>query len=281
MIYDLIKSDINVYSMHTNYDINENGMNDILAKKLDLEDISILHPNKEEDLFKLIVYVPCKYAEKVRTALFNVGAGHIGNYDMCSFNINGKGTFRPLEGANPFIGIKNVIETVDEVRIETIAREKDLKKVINTLIKTHPYEEPAYDIIKLENKIYKGLGRMGILKNSVKVKEIAIKLKNLLNLNCISIIGDIEREIKKVAIIGGAGSDLINIAKNKGCDLIITGDVKHHVAIEALEDNIVVIDATHYGLEQIFIDHIKSLLNNYYKSLDIHCIYNKQPFNFI
>ncbi|GFR36117.1 Nif3-like dinuclear metal center hexameric protein [Thermobrachium celere] len=281
MIYDLIKNDINVYALHTNYDINDNGMNDILATKLNLKEISVLFQNKIESLYKLIVYVPVDYAEEVSSALFRAGAGHIGNYDMCSFNLKGKGTFRPLEGSNPFIGNKNIMESVDEIRIETIVREKDLKQVINALLKTHPYEEPAYDIIKLENKIYKGIGRIGILEKTVKAKDVANELKEKLNLNFVVIIGDTERQIRKVAIVGGAGGDLIHIAKNKGCDLIITGDVKHHVAIEALEDDIVVLDATHFGLEQVFIEHIKTLLNNSFNSLDIHTIYTKQPYNFI
>ncbi|WP_027308593.1 Nif3-like dinuclear metal center hexameric protein [Caloramator sp. ALD01] len=281
MIYDLIKNDINVYALHTNYDIANDGMNDVISKKLNLKNVSVLEETNKEKLYKIITYVPTKYAEELKEALFNAGAGCIGKYDKCSFNVLGEGTFRPLNGTNPFIGQINKLQRVEEIKIETIVTASNLNTVINTLVKNHPYEEPAFDIIKLENTLPQGLGRIGYLDIPLSAKDFAMQVKKIFNLKMITLIGDKNKKINKVAVIGGSGSDLINVAKSKGCDLILTGDVKHHIAIDAIENDIVVLDVTHFGLEQVFIEDIYTLLTSNFDNIEVMKTYSKQPFYFI
>lgn len=280
LVYKLIRNNINLYVLHTNYDVAPNGMNDVIAKKLNLNKIEVLSDDKNVNLYKLVVYVPATHENEVRKVLFDCGAGHIGNYDSCSFNTKGIGTFRPLDGSHPFIGEINKQEYVEEIKIETIITQENLNTVIAKMLQVHPYEEPAYDVIKLENKINRGIGRIGELDKPIMLNEFAVNVKKIFNLDNVTVIGE-NKLIKKVAIVGGAGSEFINIAKKKKCDLIITGDVKHHIAIDALENDISVIDATHYGLEQVFIDDIKNILENEFKSIEVIRYFNKQPFNII
>lgn len=280
LVFKLIRNNINLFALHTNYDIADNGMNDVIARKINLNNISVLSDEKKESLYKLVVYVPVTHQEELRNTLFENGAGKIGNYDSCSFNIDGMGTFRPLCGANPFLGKVNQLAFVNETKVETIVTQDKLNTVISKMIETHPYEEPAYDIIKLENKIVKGIGRIGELAKPIMLNDFAYNLKQILNLENVIIVGE-NKLIKKIAVVGGAGSDFINIAKQKQCDLIITGDVKHHIAIDAIEKGISVIDATHYGLEKVFIEDIKNIIENEFSSIKVFTYYNKQPFNII
>lgn len=280
LVYKLIRNNINLYVLHTNYDCAENGMNDVIARKLNLTKIEVLSDDKNTSLYKLIIYVPVTHENEIRKVIFENGAGHIGNYDNCSFNTRGIGTFRPLIGSNPFIGDINKQEYVEEVKIETIVTQEKLNTVLTKMLEIHPYEEPAYDIIKLENKIIRGIGRVGELEEPMMLKEFAKKLKGIFNLDKIIVIGE-DKLIKKVAVVGGAGSEFIHIANRKKCDLIITGDVKHHIAIDAIEVGISVIDATHYGLEQVFIEDIKNVIENKFDSIEISTYFNKQPFNII
>ena len=165
LIHKLIKNNIAVYSMHTNFDIAFDGLNDYFMEVMGFEDSKILDVTNTETLYKIVVYVPKTHEDKVREALGKSGAGHIGNYSDCTFNTDGKGTFRPLEGTNPFIGEFDKLEVVDEVKIETIVPQRILGGVISAMIKAHPYEEVAYDLYKLENKgSAVGLGRIAALK---------------------------------------------------------------------------------------------------------------------
>ena len=160
LIHKLIKNDIALYSMHTNFDIAYDGLNDYFMKLMGFENSKVLEVTNTETLYKLAVYVPNTHVDKVKNALSDAGAGHIGNYSHCSFSSQGIGSFKPLDNANPYIGSLGEVELVEEVKIETIVPNKTLGGGISSMIKAHPYEEVAYDIYKLENKenIYKAYG---------------------------------------------------------------------------------------------------------------------------
>jgi len=261
IVYLAIKNDIVIFSAHTNLDIAYGGINDILANLLNLEKVHILKQTFREKLNKLVVFVPRGYEDAVRNAICNVGAGHIGNYSHCTFNAAGIGTFMPLEGTNPFIGQQNKLEKVDEVRIETIIPESLQKPVINAMLKAHPYEEVAFDIYPLENYGDEfGLGRIGYLKEPKTLKEFCGIVKEKLKISHIRLVGDLTKEISKVAICGGAGSDLIHSAAFFGADVLVTGDVKYHEAIDAKELDIAVIDAGHFATENIMLPALKKYL---------------------
>lgn len=268
VIIKLIRSGINVYALHTNFDNADGGMNDILAERIGLQNIHYLSDNKKEALYKVAVYVPVSHEEAVRNALFNAGAGHIGNYSSCSFNIYGKGTFIPLEGTSPYIGKRGKLEKVDEVKIETIVKKEDLERVIDSMLKAHPYEEAAYDIYELNNSIIYGTGRYGTLKEEMSFKDFCSYLKQKLNIPYVNAAGDMERIVQKVSIVGGAGTEFIKDSIKKGCDVFVTGDIKHHEAIDALNSGINIVDGSHYFTEVVALPYIAEFISS---SFNIEC----------
>lgn len=263
MIYDIIKNDIVVYSAHTNLDSTLGGVSDALAKVFNIQNINVLKKEHIEKLYKLIVYVPIEYSDKVREAITNEGAGWIGNYSHCTFNSEGIGTFMPRENTKPFIGEYEKLEYVKEVRIETIVKQYNLYKVLDEMTKAHPYEEVAYDIYPLENegKVY-GVGRIGELEEEITLEKFSKVVKKVLNCDIIKVYGNINKIIKKIAVCGGSGAPFIKDAFKNNADVYITGDIKHHDAQEALELGICLIDANHYHTEKVILKELKKTLEN-------------------
>lgn len=284
IIQKLIKNNISVYASHTNLDIAEGGVNDLLSDMLQLQNKKSLIPFRTEKLVKLVVFVPLSHVDDVRQALSDAGAGHIGNYSHCTFQTKGKGTFLPLEGTNPHTGTQNKLEFVDEFKIETIVKEEQLNNVINAMKLSHPYEEVAYDLYPLinEGKAY-GLGRIGQLKDTIQLADFCEKVKTALDCETIKVTGDLSKEIKKVAIVGGSGEKFIHQAKQQGADVYITGDMTFHFAQDAMEMGLVVIDAGHY-IEKIMKHATKQYLLNEFSNDEINVSISKEntnPFQFI
>lgn len=268
----LIRHNITVYAAHTNLDIAEGGVNDILAEKLGLQNTEILLPTEKEDLFKIVVFVPKDFSEHVRRAIGEAGAGWIGNYRDCSFMVEGEGSFKPLDASDPFIGEKNSLTTVQEVRIETIVEEHKRTKVIQAIKDSHPYEEVAYDIYPTENegKQY-GLGRIGKWTGKSNASTIIDKVKESFDLTHVRFVGDIDKKVKKVAVVGGSGEKFIAAAKAKGADMYITGDITYHAAQEAEKMGLCVIDAGHY-IEHVMKEATVAYLNTHLSASGIECI---------
>ena len=263
LIHKLIKNDIALYSMHTNFDIAFDGLNDYFMEIMGFKNTKILDVTNSQTLYKLAVYVPKTHELVLREALGEAGAGYIGNYSHCTFNTRGIGTFKPDENTNPFIGTVGQIEEVEEVKIETIVPQSILQKTIDKMLKAHPYEEVAYDIYKLENKGESvGLGRYASLDVQTNLQALCEKIKLKLNMNHIRVVGDLNTKIKKVAVVTGAGSDMVRLAKSKNCDVIITGDVKYHEAQDALDMGITIVDCGHFDTEDIFKDVMKRFLDS-------------------
>ena len=263
LIHKLIKNDIALYSMHTNFDIAFDGLNDYFMEIMGFKNTKILDVTNSQTLYKLAVYVPKTHELVLREALGEAGAGYIGNYSHCTFNTPGIGTFKPDENTNPFIGTVGQIEEVEEVKIETIVPQSILQKTIDKMIKVHPYEEVAYDIYKLENKGESvGLGRYASLDVQTNLQALCEKIKLKLNMNHIRVVGDLNTKIKKVAVVTGAGSDMVRLAKSKNCDVIITGDVKYHEAQDALDMGMTIVDCGHFDTEDIFKDVMKRFLDS-------------------
>ncbi|HOV26737.1 MAG TPA: Nif3-like dinuclear metal center hexameric protein [Pseudobacteroides sp.] len=269
LIYNLIREDICVYSAHTNLDFAESGLNYTLAKTLGLKDIKNLRIHKKEKLYKIVVFVPCEYGDKVTNAMTAAGAGWIGNYSDCSFTLEGTGAFRPLEGSNPFIGDTNKLEKVSEYRVETIVREELLGKVVESMLKAHPYEEPAYDIYALVQggKEY-GYGKTGELDKALSLDEFTALVKSSLNLQSLRIIGDRSDRIKKVGVFCGSFDGNVIPSLNK-LDILVTGDIKYHTALDIAELGLCVIDAGHFGTERIIVNELNRLLKDKFSNLTI------------
>ncbi len=283
IVYEAINNNIVIYSAHTNMDAACGGINDILANVLELQHIEILKQTYEEKLKKIVVFVPKDYKDAVRDAMCNAGAGYTGNYSHCSFNVNGIGTFKPLAGSKPFIGQEGKLEKVDEIRIETIVPESLQRKVISAMLKTHPYEEVAFDIYPLENsgKAF-GLGRIGYIKESVLLKDFCKTVKQKLGTSHIRAVGDLNKDILKVAVCGGAGGDLIQAAIFSGADVFVTGDLKYHEALDAKAAGIAIIDAGHFSTENLLLPVLKGYLEQEIKLLnkqaEIAIFKNEDPF---
>ena len=249
IVLKAIKNDIIIYSAHTNLDSTYGGVSFKLAEKLALTDIKILELS-EGNLKKMVVYTPKTHSGNVRIALSNAGAGHIGNYDMCSFSVVGNGTFRALDGANPFVGENGILHSEVEERIETFFPAHIEKNIIAALLKSHPYEEVAYDIYQLSNKNNKvGLGVVGELEKPVSETAFFDFLATTINCKCIRHSAMLNKQIKKVAICGGSGSQLVKLAKLAKADVFITGDVKYHSFAEA-DSKIIIADIGHFESEQ-------------------------------
>jgi len=253
-IAKLIKHDLVVYSAHTNLDITWGGVNDVLVEKLGLLKPEVLVPTGRENLYKLVVFVPAGYEEKVKEALASNGAGWLGNYSHCFFQNSGIGNFKPLEGSNPFLGSMGKIEEAQEYRLETIVPEKHLKQALQAMLKCHPYEEVAYDCYLLNNEGKKfGLGRVGYLPDPLTLEQLLVRVKEALGVSWLRVVGDLDSQIKKVAVCGGSGGNLVSAAAFQGAQVLLTGDVKYHEARDAQDLNLNIIDAGHDLTEQVVI----------------------------
>ncbi|KNY25468.1 Nif3-like dinuclear metal center hexameric protein [Pseudobacteroides cellulosolvens] len=269
LIYSLIREDICVYCAHTNLDFAENGLNYTLAKTLGLKNIKNLKTYTKEKLYKIVVFVPCEYGEKVTGAMTAAGAGWLGNYSDCSFTLEGTGAFRPLEGSNPFIGDTGKLEKVSEFRVETIVREELLNRVVESMLEAHPYEEPAYDIYSLVQggKEY-GFGKEGELDKALSLDELVSRIKNSLNIKSLRVIGDRSEDIKRVGVFCGSfdGDVIPSLGK---LDILVTGDIKYHTALDIAEMGLCVIDAGHFGTEKIIVNELSRLLSGKFSDLTI------------
>lgn len=244
-----IQNGIALYAIHTNLDNVLGGVNSKIAEKLGLESVSILSP-KKGILKKLAVFVPRTHVEEVRQAIFDAGAGHVGEYDECSYNTAGYGTFRPLENANPTIGEAGTQERVEETKIEVVYPAYRERQILVALFSAHPYEEVAYDIIALENRVSSiGAGAIGNLPEAMNPKAFLGYLKDRLNVQVIRHTHLLDKPIQRIAVCGGSGGQFLREAKQSGADVFITADYKYHEFFDA-EDNIIIADIGHYESEQ-------------------------------
>ncbi len=251
----LIRNNIDHYASHTNLDAAIGGTNDVFAEMIGLQNIEILDVTNKEKLFKFAVFVPENAADDVRNAIVAEGGGKIGeNYDGCTFTAEGTGRFTPLDGANPAIGKIGLEEAVKEVKIETVVKASRLGNVIKAAIDAHPYEEPAYDIISLEQTGREnGIGRVGTLAEETTLKDLALKVKGVLGLDAIRIVGDENTKIKKVGLCTGSAIEYMKKVKAKGCQVFITADMRYHESQKALDLGLTLIDATHFASETIIV----------------------------
>ncbi len=252
-IIKAIKNDIAIYAIHTNLDNVLNGVNDVIAQKLNLENKKILSP-KSGILQKLAVHVPETHKEELANALYIAGAGSIGKYSDCSFQLSGIGTFKPEEGSKPFIGGKGIRQEEQEIKVEVIFPKWKQREVLNSMWKNHPYEEVAYDVFDLVNDISDyGSGIIGELKEPLSEMDFLKTVKDQFKLTVIKHTSLLNRKIKKVAVCGGAGVFLLNNAISAGADAFITSDVKYHEYFDA-SGLIVLADIGHYESEQFTIE---------------------------
>lgn len=286
MIEKCIKNDISVYAAHTNLDVAPGGVNDMLASMLGLTETKVVEPTYSEMLYKFSVFSPVSHAEEIRLALAKAGAGAIGDYEGCSFTSSGKGRFKPLEGSNPYLGEIGENEVVEEEKIEVIVPEPIRNAVLKAMLTAHPYEEPAYDFIVLDQKIKEyGLGRVGKLEESMTLTQFAELVKSAFGVPTARFVGDPLKKINKVAVLGGDGNKYIRAAKRSGADVLVTGDLYYHVAHDAEALGLAVVDPGH-NIEKVMIGGVASYMTNActVAKYDVEFIESKivtEPFRFI
>ncbi len=262
LIEKLIKNDITVYSAHTNLDFTKDGVSFELAKRLKLKNIRFLEP-EEENQFKVAVFAPEEEIEKIADAVFKAGAGIIGEYSACSFRTKGEGSFKGSENSNPRIGKKNVYEKVSEIKFEFIVDAWKLNNALTAMLNAHPYEEPAYDIYPLKNKnVNFGAGAIGNLENELTQAEFLKYTSRKLGLRSFRYCEGNSKKIKRIAVCGGSGSDLLLSAVSSGADAFITADIKYHTFHEAL-GKILLVDAGHYETEIFSLDAVRKKIEKF------------------
>ena len=249
IVIKAIQHNIAIYAAHTNLDNAPGGVSFRMAQKLGLKSVKVLEPLSGL-LEKLVVYVPVSHAESVRTALFEAGAGHIGNYDQCSFGQEGEGTFRAGLGANPYCGTVGEMHREPEIRMEVILPVYAQGAVLNALKRVHPYEEPAFDCIPLSNRWEQvGAGVIGMLPEPADERLVLEKLKTTFNVGCVKHSPLHGRKISRVALCGGAGASLMSKAVAAGADMFVTGEIRYHDYFD-FESRILLAEIGHYESEQ-------------------------------
>ncbi|QDP84051.1 Nif3-like dinuclear metal center hexameric protein [Chryseobacterium sp. SNU WT5] len=267
-ILKAIENKIAIYAIHTAFDNDYLGVNFKICQVLGLINQKVLMP-RMKSILQLQVFVPQNYAERVKTSLFEAGAGNIGFYDECSFSMLGTGTFRPLDGSNAFAGIINQRENTDEVIISVIFESFKKNHIIEAMKKAHPYEEVAYQIVQLENENqYLGLGRFGEFKEEMEEPEFLTFVKEKFNLKVIRHSDLLGKKIKKVGVLGGSGAGGIRAAISNQCDAYLTGDLKYHDYFQS-EGKMLISDIGHFESEQFVTAHLVDILSQKFTTFAI------------
>lgn len=260
-----VKNDIALYAIHTNLDNVHTGVNAVIANRLGLINRSVLQL-KGSTLKKLFTFVPVDKAEQVKNAIFEAGGGQIGNYSECSFSAEGAGTFKAGEHTHPFVGERGQRHTEREVKLEVVFPEYLERRLVQAMIKAHPYEEAAYDVMALANAHPgTGAGLLGELAEPMEEKGVLQLLKSTFNLQVVRHTRLLNKQVKKVAVCGGAGSFLINKALQSGADMYVTADIKYHEFFDA-DGRMVIADIGHYESEQYTTDLLYDLLKQKFSS---------------
>jgi len=263
-----IRNNIALYAIHTNLDSVSDGVNAKICETLGLENYRILSP-KQGILKKLVTYVPTSHVDQVRNALFHAGAGNIGNYSECSFNAEGTGTFKGNENSDPYVGEPGVRHTEEETRIETVYSANLESKILVALILAHPYEEVAYDLYNLTNQHQQvGSGMIGELEHAMDAEEFLYQLKEKMHAHVIRHTAFTGKQIKRVAVCGGAGGFLLKQAISAGADIFITADYKYHEFFDA-DGKTIIADIGHFESEQFTQQLLYDLIRKKFTDLPL------------
>lgn len=254
VVHTLIGNGVGLHTCHTNADVPPLGVSEAMADALGLVDVLPLEDDPDPGPDKWVVFVPAESADAVAAAMHDAGAGRMGDYDRAQFQSSGIGSFRPLDGAQPAIGEVGAVETVDEIRIELVATRAEREQVRGALLQAHPYEEVAYDIIETAGRSSgRGTGRVGRLPESMRLGDFAESVRVALpaHSGATRIAGDLQAEVRTVALCGGAGDFLLGRADASGADVYVTSDLRHHPVSEHREETgaCAVIDVPHWAAE--------------------------------
>jgi len=277
-----VRGGLTVYSAHTNLDASPHGINASFADLLELRETKILQPTGPNG-FKIVVFLPVSALESVKETAFMAGAGKIGNYSKCSFNVEGEGSFLGDETTSPVAGIPCRLETTRETRLELLVPEGRLEGVLDAVKRKHPYEEPVIDVFPLTGKPSgTGIGLVGLLPLKRSVRDVGSMLKAALRQKAVRIVGSGGRKVRKVAVCAGSGASLLGTVVTSGAELFISGDIKYHEARTAEEEKLSVLDIGHFGPERYgmlrFSEKIGGKIRERGWDMTILCAKEKDPF---
>ena len=282
----LIKNDIAVYAAHTNLDVAQGGVNDLLAEALGLQNTTFLQQTYAEPMMKLATFVPFAQATALREALATAGAGQLGDYDSCSYTTQGEGRYRALAGANPHVGEIGELHVEAEQRIEVVFPKSMTNRVLKAMLNAHPYEEPAYDLFEMAREMnVQGIGRVGKLAQPMTLRAFAEHVKQSLAVPCVRMVGDDTTEVSKVAVLGGDGNKYVSAAKFAGADVFVTGDMYFHVAQDAEAMGLSIIDPGHH-VEKVMIAGVAKKMTALVEQKKLAVVFvestvNTEPFQFV
>ncbi len=263
IIQTALQEKLAIFCAHTNLDSAIGGVNDILAERLGLTDTSVLKSPDHVNLYKLVVFVPVGYEEKILDALFESGAGKTEKYSHTSFRTKGVGTFKPGVTAKPFQGRAGEISHSTEYRIEALVGKKDLSRVIRSLERTHPYDEMAYDIYTTSvEKSKVGLGRIGNFMNDLTLEALAHRIKGVLGLDTVRAVGDPKQTIRRVAVCSGSGRGLLEDFFASDAQVYVSGDLGYHDGRRTEAIGRALIDIGHFASEHLVVESLAAALKN-------------------
>jgi dinuclear metal center YbgI/SA1388 family protein len=270
MLLKLIQNSIAVYSPHTAWDNCPSGINQQLAEQLNLRDIAPLRSRAVADQAKIVTFVPESDLKKVRQALWDAGAGVIGNYRNCSFHLHGTGTFFGTEAANPAVGQSGQLESVDEVRLEVVCPLKLLDAVLAALRTAHPYEEPAVDVFSVKKVAdILGAGRCGRLPSPMRLDDLCRAIGTNLRQPYVQFVGDSSLMIERVGVACGAAGEFLRDAHRAGCQAFLTGEARFHSCLEAKELGVSLILPGHYATERFSMETLAKRLSEQFPSISV------------
>jgi dinuclear metal center YbgI/SA1388 family protein len=255
----LLKNDLFLIAAHTNLDKAEHGLNGYLGDLFNLKERNPIEPATSEEC-KIIVFTPEDHLIRIREAMAQAGAGVIGNYSECSFELRGNGTFRPNQESRPFLGQVNQFETVAEVRLEMIAGRRDLSRILKAIYANHPYEEPAIDVYPLLNSSSHGLGCIGNLDRAVEFGDLCKVIQSKLGAKTLRILGDPSKKVKRLGICTGSGGSLLSKVIGQGADVYLTGEMGYHDFQSAKDGGLAIVEAGHWTTEHCFIPLVMEYL---------------------
>jgi len=270
VVSTLMRSGIAVYSSHTAFDNTKGGINDLLAERLGLVEVTALRRSEDAGRCKVVVFVPEADLTRVTDAMFGAGAGHIGQYSQCSFRVAGSGTFFGSDTANPTIGMKGRREEVAEWRLEVVCPEAGVEDIVSAMRKAHSYEEPAFDVYPLRpSGGSHGEGRLGRLPRPTSLREFAATVKNALKANCVQTVGMPDRRLERVAIVCGAGSDFVKDAVRAKADVFLTGEARFHDCLAGQAEGLAMVLPGHYATERCGVEMLAEHLQAKWPALQI------------
>jgi dinuclear metal center YbgI/SA1388 family protein len=270
MLLDLVRAGVAVYSPHTAFDNTRGGINDLLASRLGLVEIGPLRRAAAQGQVKVVVFVPEKDLNGVADAMFAAGAGTIGEYRECGFRMAGTGTFFASASANPTIGQKGRREEVNEWRLEAVCPARRVEPVIAAIRRAHSYEEPAFDIYPLQSPpSASGEGRLGSLEPSQPLVEFAATVRATLRAGPVQVIGDVQHPVRRVAIVCGAGGELLADAVRARADVLLTGELRFHDYLHARAQGLALLLPGHYATERCGVEDLAERLHAQFPPLQV------------